>query len=65
MPLRKLASVLVFLALPQFIAAQTQTPPQQTTGKKASVEKRLKADEKSAAPEIDAVVKSFKLIEAK
>src|ERR1700733_329005 len=60
MLLRKLASVLVFLALPQFIAAQTPTPPQQTTGTKASVEKRLKADEKLAAPEIDDVVKTLR-----
>ena len=62
MPLRKLAPILALLALPQFIAAQTPSPTPQTTGTKASVEKRLKAEEKStsAAPEIGAVVKTLR-----
>src|SRR5579872_2656962 len=62
MPLRKLAPILALISLPQLIAAQTPTPTQQTTGTKASVEKRLKAEEKpaSAAPEIDTVVKTLR-----
>src|ERR1700749_403709 len=60
MPLRKLAPILALLALPQFVAAQTPTPPQQTTGAEDSVEKRLKAEEKTAALEIDPVVKTLR-----
>jgi dipeptidyl aminopeptidase/acylaminoacyl peptidase len=57
---RKSASTLVLLSVVTFsVAAQN---PQQTTGTKADVEKRLKAEEKpaSAAPEIDAVVKTLR-----
>jgi len=47
MPLRKFAPTFAFLcALP--LAAQT---PPQSAGTKSSVEKRLKAEEKSGAPE--------------
>jgi dipeptidyl aminopeptidase/acylaminoacyl peptidase len=60
--LRRLAPTLALLSLPLHVAAQSPTPPQQSTGTKASVEKRLKAEEKStsAAPEIDAVVKTLR-----
>jgi dipeptidyl aminopeptidase/acylaminoacyl peptidase len=57
---RKSASTLVLLSVvTSSVAAQN---PQQTTGTKADVEKRLKAEEKpaSAAPEIDAVVKTLR-----
>jgi dipeptidyl aminopeptidase/acylaminoacyl peptidase len=60
MPFRELALILALLcSLPLSIAAQTSP---QTAGTKADVEKRLKAEEKStsAAPEIDAVVKTLR-----
>jgi dipeptidyl aminopeptidase/acylaminoacyl peptidase len=62
MPLRKLAPTFALLALPFCVAAQNPPPAQQTTGTKADVEKRLKAVAKSssAAPEIDAVVKTLR-----
>jgi dipeptidyl aminopeptidase/acylaminoacyl peptidase len=58
MTLRKLAPALALLCIFPSVAAQT--PQQQTTGTRSDVEKRLKAQEKPAAPEIDAVVKTLR-----
>ncbi len=60
--LRAIAPTLAILSIFALAtSAQNPTPSQEQTGTKSSVEKRLKAEEKlSAAPEIDAVVKTLR-----